>query len=349
MRVLVTGANGHIGNHVVREVIAAGLSPVAFHRPGADQRALAGLSCEHREGDLLDAASVARATQGVDAVIHVGAVHANAEKSPGEMARTAVEGTRAVLDAAAKAKVKRVVLCSSGATVGFAKDPARPLDESHHQEKTSNPYIGSKVEQERFALAEAARLGLELVVVNPSGVFGPRDYRLTPATRALVGLLQGDPAFLHLCITDVRDVGRAHVLAMQKGAPGQRYLVSGDQLAPKQVSELTFKTSGIKPPVFRPPDFLLRFIIGRAEKKARASGIDPPASLSGMDDLDGGQLAYDSGRSRRELGMTYRPAEDVLRDSWRWLLHQNALKPKVAARVRAALGPAAAPDADWIS
>jgi dihydroflavonol-4-reductase len=349
MRVLVTGGNGHIGGQVVRALAAAGHAPVAMARKGSDRRALSGVQCEVREGDLLDPASVERAAHGVDAVIHLGAIHANAEKSPGEMQRTAIEGTRAVLDAAKKAGARRVVITSTGATVGFSKDPASALDESHHQEKTSNPYIGAKVAQERFALAEGASRGLEVVVVNPSGVFGPGDYRLTPATRALRGLLQGDPTFLHLCVTDVRDVARGHVLALEKGAPGQRYLLTGEVLAPKQVSAVVGETSGIKPPAFRPPNFLLRFLIGRMEKQAIAKGEDPPASLSAMEDLDGGHLVYDSGRSKRELGMSYRPAKDVLTDSWRWLLHVNALKPKVAAKVKAKLGAAAAPDADWAS
>ena len=349
MRVLVTGANGHIGSHVVRELVSSGSAAVAFVRPTSDRRGLAGVACEVREGDLLDAATVISAAEGVDAIIHVGAIHANAEKSQGEMARTAVEGTRAVLAAAVAAKVKRVVLCSSGATVGFALEPGKPLDESHHQQKTSSPYIHAKVAQERFALEEAGRHGLEVVVVNPSGVFGPRDYRLTPASRALVGLLQGDPAFLHVCATDVRDVGRGHVFALQKGVAGQRYLLSGDNLAPKELSALMARTAGIKPPVFRPPGFLLRFLVGRGEKKARAAGIDPPVTLSSLEDLDGGNIVYDAGRSKRELGMTYRPATEVLTDAWRWLLHVNALKPKVAAKVRAALGAAAEPDADWVA
>lgn len=347
MRVFVTGANGHIGSHVVRAVHEAGASAIAFVRPGSDRRALDGVPCEVREGDLLDAASVERAMQGAEAVIHVGAVHRNMTPDPEDIVRPAVEGTRAVLDAADKHGVRRVVLTSSGATVGFAKDPVKPLDESARQERTESPYIRGKVEQERLALERAARGGPEIVVLNPSGVFGPRDYRLTPATRALVGLLSGDPAFLGVCFTDVRDVARAHVIALEKGRPGERYLITGELATPQQVAALFDEVGGVRPSVFRPPGFLLRFIAGRAEKKAAREGSDPPVTRAALADLDGGHLLYDSARSKSELGMTYRGAKDVLTDSFRWLLFVDALKPKVAAKVRAKLGPAAAPDPDW--
>lgn len=347
MKVLVTGANGHIGNHVVRATLEAGWEPFGFVRPGSDRRALTGLKCVVREGDLRDAASVARAMEGVEAVMHVGAVHRNATAEKDEMQNAAFDGTRAVFVAAAEQGVRRVVLTSSGATVGFAKDPAKPFDESHHQERTASAYIRAKVEQEKLARELAGELGVEVVIVNPSGVFGPRDYRLTPATRAIVGLLQGDPAFLHICLTDVRDVGRAHVLAFEKGEPGERYIITGDNVSPKQLVGLLGEVVGVRPMVFRPPGFLLRFIVGRAEKKAARDGSDPPTTLAAIEDVDGGHLAYDSTRSRQELGMEYRDPKTVLRDTARWLLHVDALKPKVAAKVRAALGAAAAPDPDW--
>ncbi len=347
MKILITGANGHIGSHVVRAVIDAGWTPIAFVRPGSDRRALVGVEHETREGDLCDEASVVRALQGVDGVMHVGAVHRNLARDPDEMLRPAVQGTRAVLQAASQAGIGRVVVTSSGATVGFTKDVTRPLDETHHQERTKSSYIRAKVEQERLALELAERLSLDVCVLNPSGVFGPRDYRLTPATRALVGLLQGDPAFLHICLTDVRDVARAHVLAFQKGAAGQRYVVTGDPVSPKQIADLFAEIAGVRPMVFRPPGFLLRFVIARAEKKALKDGSDPPTTRDAIDDVDGGQLLYDASRSRQELGMTYRPGKQVLTDSFRWLLHVGALKPKIAEKVRATLGAAAAPDPDW--
>lgn len=129
MRALVTGANGHIGCHVVRACREASTEPVAFVRPGSDRRGLTGLDVETREGDLLDRASLDRAMGGVELVSHVGAVHRNFAADPAEIVRPAVEGTRNVLAAARAAGVGRVVHTSSGATVGFARDPQSPLDE----------------------------------------------------------------------------------------------------------------------------------------------------------------------------------------------------------------------------
>ncbi|MFZ5478515.1 MAG: NAD-dependent epimerase/dehydratase family protein [Myxococcota bacterium] len=345
MRILVTGASGHVGNHVVRAAVAAGHTAVAFVRPAADRRALAGAHCEVREGDLLDAVTVRRAAEGVEAVIHVGAVHRNLARTPDEMMRPAVEGTRNVLDAARAVGARRVVVTSTGATIGFAKDPARPLDERATVQSPRSAYVAAKLAQERLALEAAG--GPEVVVVNPSGVLGPRDWRLTPATRALVGLLQGDPSFLALCFTDVRDVASGHLLALERGRAGERYLLTGEVCTPRRTAELLGELAGVKPLVFRPPAFLLRVLVGLGEAKAAREGTDPPSTREAVDDLDGGHLAYDATRARSELGATFRATRDTLVDALRWLLFVGALKPKVAETVRATLGEAAAPDPAW--
>ncbi|MGZ3427082.1 MAG: NAD-dependent epimerase/dehydratase family protein [Polyangia bacterium] len=344
--ILVTGANGHVGAHLVRACLDAGHTPIAFVRPGSDRRGLAGLSVTTREGDLLDAASVDAAMDGVEIVLHAGAVHRNYSADVDAIVRPAVEGTRNVLDAARKRSVRKVVHVSTGATVGFAADPAKPLDEKAQLHAARSAYIRGKIEAEKLALA-AARGGLDVVVLNPSGIFGPRDYRLTPATRALISLLQGDPAFIGVCLTDVRDVARAALAAIERGRRGERYLITGDALAPKDVAALFADVGGVKPPTMRPPGWLLRFLVGRMERKAAASGGDAPASRDALEDLGRGHLVYDASKSRSELGMTYRPAREVLTDAFRWLLHVGALKPKVAAKVRAKLGAGAAPDPDW--
>ena len=346
MNVLITGANGHIGCHTVREALHAGWTPIGFVRSGCDRRGLEGLDVELREGDLLDSGALDRAMEGVELVLHIGAAHRNFATDPALIVDPAVKGTRNVIAAAKKRGVRRLVHTSTGATVGFAKDPARPLDEEHHLAVAKSAYVRGKIEAEKIALG--ATDGLEVVVLNPSGVFGPRDYKPTPATRALIGILQGDPAFMHIAVTDVRDVARAQVLAADKGTSGERYLVCGDNLAPAELAALFAELGGVRPPTFRPPAWLIKLLVGRQEKAAAKSGGDAPASRDAIDDLAGGHLAYDAGKSRRELGVEYRPARDVLRDSFRWLLHLDVLKPKVARKVAAALGSAAAPDPGWV-
>ncbi len=341
--ILVTGANGHVGCHLLRACREAGHRPIAFVRRGCDRRGLAGVDVELREGDLLDTASVRAAMAGVDIVLHAGAVHRNLAADADAIVKPAVDGTRNVLAAAG---TRRIVYCSTGATIGFADDVKKPLDESASLATAKSAYVRGKIEAEKLALAAAAA-GQDVVVLNPSGIFGPRDYRLTPATRALIGLLQGDPAFIGVCLTDVRDVARAHVAAIDKGKRGERYLVTGDALAPAELAALFADVAGVKPPTMRPPTWLLKFLVGRMEKKAAATGGDAPASRDAIDDLGKRHLVYDSGKSRRELGMSYRGARDVLVDACRWLLYVSALKPKVAAKVRARLGDRAAPDADW--
>jgi dihydroflavonol-4-reductase len=208
--------------------------------------------------------------------------------------------------------------------------------------------VQAKLASEQLVLAAHAAGVVDAVVVNPSGVLGPRDHRLTPATRAILGALHGDPLFLHLCLTHVQDVARGTVLAAQKGKGGQRYLLTGQPQSPAQLRALFSRNAGVRPATFTPPRFLLNFLAGRMEKKARTTGEDAGLTRASLDDVWGKHLAYDSTRARDELGATFVPAEQTLRDTLRWLLFKDAVKPGPAARVRAALGEAAAPEASWV-
>ena len=346
MKALITGANGHIGSHVVRACLESGITPIAFVRTGSDRRALAGLEVEILHGDLRDATSVARAAKGVEVIFHLGAVHRNWDPDESKIVWPAVIGTRNVLEAARDASVRRVVCTSSAVTIGFTADVAVPLNESAARPTLRQVYGRAKLEAEELALSMAG--DVEVVVLNPSGVFGPLDFRLTPATRALIGLLQGDPAFLGVALTDVRDVASAHVLAAWKGVSQQRYLVTGEAFSPAQLAQAFKEVTGIEPTVFRPPRFLLRLLAGSAERKARKTGQDAALTRDQVDDAFGMHLSYDSRRAKSELGANFRPPKTVLRDAVRWLLFVGALKPKVAARIRSVLGAeASAPDTSW--
>ncbi len=349
MKALVTGANGHIGSQVVRACLEAGIEPIACIRESSNTQGLAGLDVETRHADLLDPAALAAAVDGIELVFHVGAAHRNFAVDANEIVAPAVDGTRNLLEAAQQAGVDRVVYCSTGATIGFTDDPSVALDESEFLETASSPYIKGKIQAEKIALEVAEKGELDVVIVNPSGVFGPLDYRVTPASAALVGLLQGDPTFLAVCVTDVRDVAKGHILAAQKGKSGRRYLLTGPSLQPKALSDTFSELSSIRPKVMRPPRFLIRFIAGLAERKAAKKGGDAPITKALLDDAWGRHLVYDSSRAQRELGWSARPPSETLTDAFRWLLFIDALKPKVAKRVRKALGESATPDLDWAS
>lgn len=348
MKALVTGANGHIGSQVVRACINSGMEPVACVRESSDLRGLAGLDLETRHADLLDKAAIARAMKGVELVFHVAAAHRNFAVDTNDIIAPAVDGTRNVLSAARNAGVSRVVYCSSGATVGFTDDPSVALNESHFLEKAASPYVRGKIEAEKLALKVAEEGDLDVVIVNPSGVFGPLDYRVTPASSALVGLLQGDPAFMAVCVTDVRDVAQGHILAAQKGKSGQRYLLAGSPLQPKALSDTFAELSSIRPKVMRPPRFLVRILAGFAERKVAKKGGDAPITKALLEDAWGRHLVYDSSLAKDELAWKVRSPTEALRDAFRWLLFIGALKPKVAKRVRQALGESADPDEAWV-
>ena len=162
-----------------------------------------------------------------------------------------------------------------------------------------------------------------------------------------MGLLQGDPIFFSVCVTDVRDVGEAHILAARKGISGRRYLATGEAVTPRQTRETFKRRAGITPPTFRPPRFLASFLAGRMERAAARTGTDANLTRAMVAENFDKHLVYDSSRIERELGATFRPAEDTLRDAIRWLLFIGALRPKIANKVRRAMGTAAREEDDW--
>ena len=184
MDALVTGGTGFIGANVVRELVAAGASVRVLARAGGDRRALAGVNVEIVEGDLLDAASVRRAVSGVQVVYHVAADYRLWTPDPATLYRTNVDGTRAVLQAAGDAGVRRVVHTSSVGALGIPKD-GRPGTED--TPVTLDDMVGhykrSKFLSEQAAL-DFARRGLDVVVVNPSAPIGPWDVKPTPKPTA---------------------------------------------------------------------------------------------------------------------------------------------------------------------
>ncbi|MFQ5896360.1 MAG: NAD-dependent epimerase/dehydratase family protein, partial [Nitrospinota bacterium] len=196
MTTLVTGANGLVGSHVVRLLVQEGREVRALVRASADLRSLEGVCCERVVGDVLDGASLRRALAGCRWVYHVAAVNRLTAGDGETIRRTALEGTRNVLRAAAETGVERVVYTSSIVTAGRASDPGHLLTEEDFTDHTLTPYVQGKVEAEAWAREFFRESSFPLVIVNPCLVLGPGDYRPTPGGKLVRDFVAGRPALV---------------------------------------------------------------------------------------------------------------------------------------------------------
>lgn len=309
MRALVTGAAGFIGSHVVHALEEAGVCVRGFDRAGP-----AG-ACEWVEGDVLNREALARAMDGCDAVLHLAGLYSYYRRDAGAVMRVNVDGTRNVLAAAGE---RRVVMTSSAATCGPV--PGRPADEhdSPPRWELRVAYKRSKLESERVAL-EAAAAGRPVVVVNPTTPVGARDLRPTPTGKMIRDIASGRArAYLTttaLNVVSVEDVARGHVLALERGRPGERYLLGGEDLELGEVFGIVARAAGRRPPRLAVPYRGLLAAAWTADRALALAGREP-----GLLVLDEVRLArvparFSSEKARRELGYSWRPAERALREA----------------------------------
>lgn len=343
-RVLVTGANGHIGCNVVRDLIAHDYEVVGLVRETSDTTGLTGLPVRLERGDVRDAAAVTRAMEGCEIVLHLGAPYATWAKDAATIVAPAVQGTENVLRAAKQRGVRRVVVTSSCNAVGFSTDPSKPRDETMWAERATSPYIRAKNEQEKRTWALSKELGLDVVTILPTTVLGRFDYRRTPTSAPFVDALTGKgPVPFAMNLVDVRDVARAHVLAAERGRAGERYLAGGDDIAADALATLIQGITGKKPAVGMPPLWLLRVVATLGGAVASMTGKAPMITNALLDDAAGGNAVFDCGKARRELGLAPQKPEAVLHEVVRWALFMKWL-PDALAR---SLADRFAPEADW--
>ncbi len=322
MTILVTGATGFVGSAVLRKVAAAGVRPRALVRRATDRRNLEGVDCELVEGDLAEPASFARAVDGCEGVMHVAADYRIWVPDPEAMNRVNVDGTRALFEAALAAGVKRIVYCSSVATLklspqGLAVDE----DSIAGVDDMAGVYKRSKF----LAEAEVARLVAErkapIVIVLPTAPVGPRDIRPTPTGRTIVMSASGKmPAYVEtgLNVVHVDDVAEGHWLAYQKGEPGRRYILGGDNLMLHDIFAIVGAQTGARQPRLRLPPGLLVPAAWVSEQWARwRGGREPLLTLDGLR-MARKVMFFSSTRAERELGYTHRPAEQAIADAVAW-------------------------------
>ena len=325
MDALVTGGTGFVGANVVRELLAEGAAVRVLARPGGERRALAGLAVEIVEGDLLDRASLARAARGVPTVFHVAADYRLWARDPRVLFRTNVDGTRAMLEAAADAGARRIVYTSTVGALGIPHDGTPGTEETPVSlADMVGPYKASKFLAEEVARG-MAKAGAPIVVVNPSAPVGPWDVKPTPTGRMIVDFMQGRMfASLDtgLNLVHVRDVARGHLLAARHGRIGQRYILGHANLSLREIFGLLAAITGRRPPRVQIPYAVAWFGAACLTGGARLTGRVPRVSLTAVR-MAKKRMYFDPSKAVRELGLPQTDVGQALEDAVAWFRAQG--------------------------
>jgi len=260
---------------------------------------------ERVTGDLRDAASLDRAVVGCGLVFHVAADYRLWAKDPRELYESNVEGTRNLLEAARKAGVDRVVYTSTVGCIGIPKDGLGDETVPVTLEEMSGAYKRSKFLAERVAL-DAAASGFPVVVVNPTAPVGDHDVKPTPTGKIVVDFLKGAlPAFIDtgLNLVDVRDTAEAHLLAAERGRPGERYIVGSENLTLARILQTLARLTGREAPRVKLP-YAVAYAAGLVTTGwARITGRPPLAPLDAVR-MAKKKMFVSIEKARRELGFS---------------------------------------------
>ena len=321
MLALVTGATGFVGSHVARVLADQGADLRLLVRASSDLRNIEDLKAERVVGDLRDAASIETAVRGCEVVFHVAADYRLWVRDPDSMHRANVDGTRAILEAARKNRVRRVVYTSSVATMGFTGN-GHPADENSpvSLQNMIGPYKRSKFMAEQAAM-EAARDGMDVVVVNPTTPVGERDIKPTPTGRIVVDFLKKKfPAYVDtgLNLVDVTECARGHVVALEKGRSGQRYILGGENLTLKQILDKLAAITGLPSPKVKVP-YVMALATGVVDEMVtgRILGREPRATIDAVR-MGRKKMFVTSEKAKGELGWKSLPVDGALHRAVTW-------------------------------
>ena len=336
MKILVTGATGFIGGNLARELWRRGDDVQALIRPGSNQLAIRDTGIIPIEGDILDRQSVDRAVRGCEAVFHVAAAYTFWSKDRTNVARTNIQGTINVLEAARRARVSRTVYTSTVGTIGLPKQGQGDENTPLNPETLHGHYKNSKHQAEQQALNITAN-DMPVIVVNPTLPVGPWDVKPTPTGKIILDFLRRKvPAYLKtgMNVVDVADVVDGHILAMEKGRPGERYILGNQNMSLKDLFDMISKLTGFSAPRIRLPYWLV-VALGYAAQFAEGTllGKEPTIPLEGV--LASKVPAYvNCDKAVRELGQPQRSIEDALKQSINWFIDHGYIGDKQVKRLR---------------
>src|SRR6478609_806229 len=318
--VLVTGATGFLGEHLCRVLVEQGHIVRGLARTRS--AVLESVGVEHIRGDVLTGDELDKALDGVSAVFHLAGAVSRDPDDQQRMMRLHVDGTRRVLERMAAANVRRMILASTSGTIGVSKRE-EILDESapYAEEIVAGwPYYASKIFQERLAFDVAAKLGIEVVAVNPSLLLGPGDRRLSSTGDVRRFLKKQVPTIPDggINFVDVRDAAAATAAALDKGRAGERYLLGGPNWTTKEFFERLGRVAKINPPRLKLPSSWNKLGASLVEELYRWRGKEPPIERISVEMAEH-YWWIDSSKAESELGFAPRDPQLTLVDTVRYL------------------------------
>jgi dihydroflavonol-4-reductase len=330
MKVFVTGATGFVGSHVARAYAAAGAELRLLTRSTSKLAAIEGMASEIVVGDLRQPEALRTALRGCEVLVHVAADYRLWVRNPKEMYAANVDGTRELLRMAREEGIAKVVYTSSVATMGFKADGAI-VDETTPVELGDmiGAYKRSKFMAEQDAIA-AAKAGQHVMILNPTTPIGAGDAKPTPTGRIVVDFLNRKfPAYVDtgLNLVDVSEVARMHVVALERGTPGERYILGGENLTLKQILDRMSAITGLPSPTIKVPHAVaLAFAFFDEMIAGRMLGKEPRATVEEV--LMAKKFMFaSSARAERELGFQVLPIYNGMRAAIEWFVTHGYAPP----------------------
>ncbi len=314
-RVLITGASGFLGSALAKVFRENGFRVRVMVRRGSPRGNLSAPD-EVVTGDLRDPASLPPALSGMRYLVHAAADYRLWAPDPQDLIRTNLDGTRALMAAALRAGIERIVYTSSVATIVPGGDETRPLT----PDNAIGIYKRSKVLAERAVEAMVADEGLPAVIVNPSTPIGPRDIKPTPTGRIIVEAASGRmPGYVDtgLNLVHVDDVAEGHLLALRRGKIGERYILGGENVLLSRMLTDIAELAGRRPPTIRIPRLAVWPLAMAAEAVASFTGREPFVTRDALR-MAGHRMFFDDAKARRELGHRSRPYREGIADALAW-------------------------------
>ncbi len=318
--VLVTGASGFVGSAVARALIARGFHVRALLRATSPTTNVSDLAAEIVKGDMRDEKAMRRAMKGARYLFHVAADYRLWARDPEEIVRNNRDGTRIVMEAALTEGVEKIVYTSSVATLKPIPGQAADETSRHDAQSAIGAYKRSKVVAERVVEQMIAQQGLPATIVSPSTPIGPRDVKPTPTGRILVEAATGRmPAYVDtgLNLVHVDDVAEGHLLALNNGKIGERFILGGQDATLAEMLAIIAALSNRKPPRVNLPRAPLYPLAYAAEAWASLSGREPFLTVDALK-MSEHHMYFTSAKAERELGYRARPYREALSDALAW-------------------------------